>query len=111
MDLFAKYMLLVLLMPPFAALATDTLGRTPDRMIRVVVVTFVISWLVVFAAGDLGRRPNVAQLVLCAFLAWPVLLLIAKGFNPALPWISICLSVPVMSWHLVNLSLRFYPTG
>lgn len=105
----AKYALLILLMLPFLALATDTSGRTQDGMIKVVVATSLISWLVVFASGDLGRRPNVAQLVMCAFQAWPVLLLIAKGFNPALSWISICLSVPVMSWHLVNLSLRFYP--
>jgi hypothetical protein len=111
MDLFAKYSLLVLLMPPFAALTTDTLGRTRDRMITVVVATSVILWLVVFAAGDLGRRPNVADLYVWAYEAWPVLVLVAKGFNPALSWRSICFSIPVMSWHLLNLSILLRGEG
>ncbi|MES2923915.1 MAG: hypothetical protein V4819_20345, partial [Verrucomicrobiota bacterium] len=51
---------------------------------------------------------NVANLFVCALLAWPVLLLVAKGFNPILSWGTLWFSVPVMSWYLANLSMQFY---
>src|SRR6478735_5245427 len=107
MDL-VKYILLILLTLPYAALLTDALGKTQDRMIKVAVAVTVISWLLAVVSGGLQQRPNVANLFTCAFLAWPLLLLVAKGYNPALSWGSIWLSVPVMSWYLVNLSMLFY---
>lgn len=111
MDVLAKYILLILLTLPFAALLTDALGKTQGRMIKMAVAVTVISWLLALV-GLNGQRPNVATLFVWAFLAWPVLLLVAKGYNPALSWGSIWLSVPVMSWYLVNLSMQFYyPTN
>lgn len=112
MDELAKYFLLILLSLPFAALATDTLGRTEDLMIKTVLVVATLSGLIVLMMGGLHQRPNVANLIMAAFLAWPVALLVAKGINPALSWGSMWFSVPVMSWYLVNLSLQFYyPTS
>ena len=112
MEDLAKYLLLILLALPFATLATDALGKTQDRMIKVASAVAVISWLIAVMMGGLHQRPNVADLFVWAFLAWPILLLVAKGINPALSWSSIWLSVPVMSWYLVNLSMQFYyPTN
>lgn len=112
MEDFAKYILLILLALPFVALATDALGKTQDRLLKVAVGTTLTSLLIALLVGGLHQRPNVANLFVLAFLAWPVLLLVAKGINRALSWYSICASVPVMSWYLVNLSMQFYyPTN
>lgn len=112
MEDLAKYFLLLLLTLPFVALATDALGKTQGRMIKVAVAVAVISWILALMIGGLHQRPNVANLFVGAFLAWPILLLFAKGFNPDLSWRSICFSVPVMSWYSVNLSMQFYyPTN
>ena len=70
------------------------------------------SWLLAVLVGGLHQRPNVAAIFGWAFVAWPVCLLIAKGYNSAISWVSICYSVPVMSWYFVNLSMQFYyPTS
>jgi len=108
MEDLAKYFLLVLLTLPFIALATDALGTTSNRMIKVAFIVTAVSFTVALLMGGLHQRPNVANLFVWAFLAWPVFLLIAKGFNPALSWASLWLSVPVMSWYLVNLMMQFY---
>jgi len=112
MEDLIKYVLLILLVLPFQALATDALGRTQDRMIKVVMSVSAASWIVAFLMGGLHQRPNVATIYLVAFLAWPIALLVAKGIHPALSWASIWFSVPIMSWYLVNLSMQFYyPTS
>jgi hypothetical protein len=103
-----KYVLLILLTLPFIALFTDMLGRSDGRMVKVVVRVAAISWLLAVLVGGLHQRPNVANVFMVAFLAWPVLLLFAKGYNPDVSWTSICCSVPIMSWYLVNVSMQFY---
>lgn len=112
MEEFAKYTLLHLLILPFVFLATDALGKTRGLMIKVVPAVAAISFLLAFVADGSGRRPNVAAVFGWAFVAWPFALLIAKGVNPKLEWSSLWLSVPVMSWYLVNVSLLLdYPVN
>jgi hypothetical protein len=108
MEDLAKYILLVLLVLPFGALATDALGRTQGLMIKVASGVAVISFLFAIMIGGLHQRPNVANLFVLAFFAWPISLLVAKGINASLSWSAIWMSVPVMSWYLVNLSMQFY---
>jgi hypothetical protein len=112
MEDFAKYILLVLLVLPFAALATDALGKTQDLMVMVALVVAVISWLLALMVGGLHQRPNVANIFTLAFFVWPIFLLVAKGLNPSIAWTTVWLSVPIMSWYLVNISMQFYyPTN
>jgi hypothetical protein len=89
---------------PFAALLSDMLGRTDGLMPRVVIgVTIILALGMVF--GGFQERPNFANLVFIAFCAWPIFLLIAKVVRPSISWYSIWLSVPIMSWFLVNLMI------
>lgn len=51
------------------------------------------------------RYPNVAEVFAVAGLVWLVALLIVKAKNPALSWMVLWMTVPVMSWYTVNVSL------
>jgi len=108
MEGIIKFVLLLLLALPFVALVADALGKSRDMMLKVAIGTAAISTLLGYLAGGFHQRPNVANIFVWAFLSWPILLLGAKGFNSALSWRSMWLSVPVMSWYLVNLSMQFY---
>jgi hypothetical protein len=104
-EIIAKFLLLALVTMPFAALVSDMVGRTDGLMSRVVVgATIILAGGIVFGGG-FQERPNFAHLVFCAFFAWPVVLLIAKVVRPAISWYSIWVSVPIMSWFLVNLMI------
>lgn len=83
---------------------SDMLGRTDGLMSRVVVgVTIILALGMVFS--EFQERPNLAKLVSIAFCAWPFFLLIAKAVRPSISWYSIWVSVLMMSWFLVNLTL------
>lgn len=103
-EIVVKLLLLGFVALPFAALVSDMLGGTEGLMSRVVVgVTITLALGMIF--GGFQERPNFANLVFFAFCAWPVFLLIAKIVRPSLSWYSIWVSVPIMSWFLVNLML------
>lgn len=103
-EVVVKLMLMALMALPFAALLSDMLGRTDGMMARVVIgVTIIFALSLGF--GGFQERPNFSYVVLFAFCAWPILLLIAKGVRPSLSWHSIWMSVPIMSWFLVNLMI------
>jgi hypothetical protein len=108
MEDLVKYILLGLLVMPFAALMADAFGKTDGIMLRVGAGAAFLSALLAFLNGGLHQRPNVADIYAWAFVAWPFFLLIAKGINSSIPWSSIWISVPIMSWYLVNLSMQFY---
>ncbi len=108
MEDLVKYILLGLLVMPFAALLADAFGKTDGLMLWVVVGAAAISALLAFLIGGLHQRPNVADVFAWAFVAWPILLIIAKVINPSISWSSIWSSVPIMSWYLVHLSMQFY---
>lgn len=103
-----KYILLGLLILPFAALMAEATGKADGVMLRTVAGVTAVSALLAFSIGGLHQRPNVANIFVWAFVAWPFFLLLAKGLNPAIPWRTIWISVPIMSWYLVNLSMQFY---
>jgi len=97
---------------PFAALIADTFDKADGIMPIVVIGVTVLSTILTFLVGGLHQRPNVASIFDWAFIAWPVLLLVAKAINPTITWRAIWISVPIMSWYLVNLSMQFYyPTN
>jgi hypothetical protein len=103
-EVIIKLLLIALVAIPFAALLSDMLGRTDGLMPRVVIgVTIILALGMVF--GGFQERPNFANLVFIAFCAWPIFLLIAKVVRPSISWYSIWLSVPIMSWFLVNLMI------
>ena len=103
-EVIVKLFLLALVAIPFAALLSDVLGRTDGRMLRAVIgVTITLILGMVF--GGFQQRPNFANLVFVAFCAWPIFLLIAKWVRPSMSWYSMWVSVPIMSWFLVNLML------
>ena len=103
-EVIVKLILLALVVIPFAALLSDMLGRTTGLMPRVVIgVTIIMALGMVF--GGFQERPNFANVVFFAFCAWPVFLLIAKAVRPSISWYSIWVSVPIMSWFLVNLMM------
>lgn len=103
-EVIIKLLLLAIVASPFAALVSDMLGRTEGLMSRVVVgVAIILGLCIVF--GGFQERPNFANLVFSAFCAWPILLLIAKMVRPSISWYSIWVSVPIMSWFLVNLMI------
>ena len=103
-EVIIKLLLLALVASPFAALVSDMLGRTDGLTSRVVVgVTIILGLSIVF--GGFQERPNFATLVFSAFCAWPILLLVAKVVRPSISWYSIWVSVPFMSWFLVNLMI------
>ena len=103
-----KYILLGLLMLPFAALLAEAMRKTKGIMLRVVSYVAAISSLLALLFGGFHQRPNVAEIFACSFVAWPFCLLIAKGMNSSISWESIWISVPIMSWYLVNLTMQFY---
>jgi hypothetical protein len=103
-EVIIKLGLLALVAFPFAALVSDMLGRTDGLMSRVVIgVTVTLALGIVF--GGFQERPHFANLVFVAFCAWPIFLLIAKFLRPSISWYSIWVSVPIMSWFLVNLMI------
>jgi hypothetical protein len=103
-EVTVKLFLLALVAIPFAALLSDMLGRTDGLMSRSVIgVTITLIFGLVF--GGFQERPNFANLVFVAFCAWPIFLLIAKAVRPSISWYSIWVSVPIMSWFLVNLMI------
>ena len=108
---FVKYCLLLLLLLPFLALAAEALGKAAGRMLNAAAFVMPVSWILVWAVGGFERRPNVAILYCLAWLAWPALLLMAKGFNPRLLWVTLWLSVPLMSWYLVTMVVLFEGRG
>jgi hypothetical protein len=112
MEEIVKYILVGLLAMPFTALIADALGKTDGIMPIVVIGVAALSTILAFWVGSLHQRPNVASIFDWAFIAWPVLLLVAKGINPTISWRAIWISVPIMSWYLVNLSMQcYYPTN
>lgn len=103
-EVIVKLFLLALVAIPFAALLSDALGRTDGLMSRAVIgVTITLILGMIF--GGFQERPHFANLVFVAFCAWPILLLIAKAMRPSIAWYSIWVSVPIMSWFLVNLMI------
>lgn len=103
-EVIVKLLLLALVAIPFVALVSDMLGRSDGLMSRAVVaVTIMLALALVF--GGFQERPNFANLVFVAFCAWPILLLIAKAVRPTMSWYSMWVSVPIMSWFLVNLMI------
>ena len=103
-EVIAKLFLLALVAIPFAALLSDVLGRTDALMSRAVIgVTITLMLGMVF--GGFQERPHFANLVFVAFCAWPIFLLIAKAVRPSISWYSMWVSVPMMSWFLVNLMI------
>lgn len=103
-EIIIKLFLLALVALPFAALVSDMLSRTDGLMSRVVIgVTVIFALGIVF--GGFQERPRFVNLVFVAFCAWPIFLLIAKFVRPSLSWYSIWVSVPIMSWFLVNLMI------
>ena len=103
-EIIVKLFLLALVAIPFVALLSDLLGRTDALMSRAVIgvtITFILG--MVF--GGFQERPHFANLVFVAFCAWPIFLLIAKIVRPSISWYSIWVSVPIMSWFLVNLMI------
>lgn len=103
-EIVVKFLLLVLVTIPFVALFSDMLGRTDGLMPRAVIgVTITFALGMVF--GGFQERPNFAKFVFVAFCAWPIFLLIAKVVRPSISWHSIWVSVPIMSWFLVNLMI------
>jgi hypothetical protein len=103
-EVIVKLLLLALVAIPFAALMSDMLGRTDGLMSRAVIgVTITLLLGMVF--GGFQERPNFANLVFVAFCAWPIFLLIAKAVKPSISWYSMWVSVPIMSWFLVNLMI------
>ena len=99
-----KVLLLALVTIPFVALVSDMLGRT-NRLFSQVVVGVTITFALGMVFGGFQERPNFANLVFVAFCAWPIFLLIAKVVRPSISWYSIWISVPIMSWFLVNLMI------
>jgi hypothetical protein len=103
-EVIIKLFLLALVAIPFVALISDMLGRTDGLMSRSVIgVTITLILGLIF--GGFQERPNFANFVFVAFCAWPIFLLIAKAVRPSISWYSIWVSVPIMSWFLVNLMI------
>lgn len=103
-EVIVKLFLLALVSIPFAALLSDVLDRTDGLMLRAVIgVTITLILGMVFSGFQ--DRPNFANLVFVAFCAWPISLLVAKWVRPSMSWYSMWVSVPIMSWFLVNLML------
>jgi hypothetical protein len=103
-EVIIKLFLLALVAIPFVALISDMLGRTDGLMSRSVIgVTITLILGLIFSGFQ--ERPNFANLVFVAFCAWPIFLLIAKAVRPSISWYSIWVSVPIMSWFLVNLMI------
>ncbi|RYD22668.1 MAG: hypothetical protein EOP88_07280, partial [Verrucomicrobiaceae bacterium] len=94
----AKYCMLVLLLLPFGALVSDAAGRTHGLMLKMAGGVVAASWLLVWLIGGFDRRPHVAMVFGLAWIAWPLALLLAKGWNPGLSWGSLWVSVLLMSW-------------
>ena len=112
MEDVAKYFLLILLVLPYAALFTDAIGKTKALMLKTVIPVAVLSAVIAFGMGGFHQRPNVASIYSWSFLFWPVCLILAKQFQDSISWRSMWISVPIMSWYLVNLSMQFwYPTN
>ena len=103
-EVIIKLFLLALVAIPFVALTSDMLGRTDGLMSRSV-IGVTITLMVGLIFGGFQERPNFANLVFAAFCAWPIFLLIAKAVRPSISWYSIWVSVPIMSWFLVNLMI------
>ena len=103
-EAIVKVLLLALVTIPFVALVSDMLGRT-NRLFSQVVVGVTITFALGMVFGGFQERPNFANLVFVAFCAWPIFLLIAKVVRPSISWYSIWISVPIMSWFLVNLMI------
>jgi hypothetical protein len=101
-EVIVKLFLLALVAIPFAALLSDMLGRTDCLMSRAV-IGVTITLIIGMIFGGFKERPNFSNLVFVAFCAWPIFLLIAKARRPSISWYSIWVSVPIMSWFLVNL--------
>jgi hypothetical protein len=101
-EIVKKLFLFALVAGPFWGLWSDTLGKTEGLMLR---MGWGVAGLLLLALvfGGFQHRPQVAKGVFCAFCAWPVALLVAKGVRPTLSWSSIWLSVFLISWFLVNL--------
>ena len=103
-EVVVKLLLIALVAIPFAALMSDMLGGTDGLMSRAV-IGVTITLIIGMVFGGFQKRPHFANVVFVAFCAWPIFLVIAKGVRPSISWYSMWVSVPVMSWFLVNLIL------
>ena len=107
-----KYLLLLMLALPFAALLFDALGKTKHLTLRSVLFVTVASTVILFVVGGLHQRPRVANIFAFTLFLWPVALITAKCINPNLTWRIMWLTVPLMSWYVVHTSMQFYyPTN
>jgi hypothetical protein len=61
--------------------------------------------------GSFQHRAIFANFVFVAFCAWPIALLVAKAVRPSMTWYSLWVSVPMMSWFLVNLMIGLTDGG
>lgn len=104
----AKYCMLMLLLLPFGVLATDAAGKTHGLMLKVAGGVVATSWIVIGLIGGFENRPNVAGIFFWAWVAWPLALLVAKGWNLKLSWGSLWMSVPLMSWYHANMAIQFH---
>lgn len=103
-EIIVKILLLSLIIAPFLALWSDMMCITVGLMTRVVDgVAIILAIALLF--GGFHDRYDVAKLAFAAFCAWPLALLITKKVRPAISWLTLWLSVPVMSWFLVNLMI------
>jgi len=108
MEGFLVYLMVGLLVLPFVALTLEAVSKLNGLLIISAGSVAAVSVLIAFCFGGFQARPRIANLFLIAFCLWPIALIIAKIFNPSLSWRSLWLSVPVMSWYLVNMSMQFY---
>lgn len=108
---FAKYCMLALLLLPFGALAAEAAGKADGLMLKVGGGVVVASWVVVWLIGGFEKRPYVACVFGLVWVAWPLALLVAKGWNPRLSWASLWMSVLLMSWYHVSMAVLFEGKG
>jgi len=102
-----KYFLLLVLLIPFLALALEVYKVTKFLLIAVTGAA-VVSLVTCLIWGGFYQRPNVATIYSIAFFIWPFALCIARILNQEISWTRLWITVPIMSWYVVNVSMQFY---
>jgi len=106
-----KLVMIFMLTLPFVALYHDA-RRGSRYLVPTLFAVTLLSGLICFFFGGFHQRPRVSNLFALAFLAWPVVLLFALKAAKPISWMAAWLSVPLMSWYTVNVSMQFwYPTN